>query len=66
MDLTLCTSTECPQRETCLRAQGKPEPRYQSYSNFEYFCNKNSGFADYIPTVEIVTFNKIDNERHFV
>ena len=48
MDITMCTSTECPQRKTCYRAQAKPD-RYQSYSNFEYVCNEESGFEDYIP-----------------
>ena len=52
MDITMCTSTECPVRKTCYRAQAKPD-RLQSYSNFEYTCHENNGFKHYIQlTVE--------------
>ena len=50
-DITKCTSTECPQRETCYRAQAKADPLWQSYSNFEYVCNEESGFQDYWPVL---------------
>ena len=47
-DITMCVSIDCPMRETCYRAKAKPNPLRQSYSNFEYTCNENSGFDDYI------------------
>lgn len=64
-DITMCVSTDCPQRETCYRAKASPD-KLQSYANFEYVCNEESGFQDYCPVLEIITFNKIDEERHFV
>ena len=51
-DITKCLSGECPQRETCYRAQAKSDLFWQSYSNFEYVCNEETGFQDYIPTLE--------------
>lgn len=47
MDLTMCSSENCPMKDTCYRVQGTPST-YQSWSNFEYSCNENSGFCDYI------------------
>ena len=47
-DITMCMSTECPERKTCYRAMAKPD-KYQSYANFEYTCNEESGFEDYMP-----------------
>ena len=46
-DITMCTSQNCPYRASCYRSQAKPS-EYQSWSNFEYTCNENSGFSDYI------------------
>ena len=51
-DITICTSTECPQRETCYRAQATPDTQWQSYSNFEYVCNEDTCFQDYWPILE--------------
>ena len=46
-DITMCTSKNCPYRDECYRAMAKAS-EYQSWSNFEYTCNKNSGFDDFI------------------
>lgn len=45
-DITMCTSVNCPERDGCYRAQTKPSVM-QSWSNFEYTCNENSGFEDF-------------------
>ena len=47
-DITMCSSETCSERERCYRAMAKPS-EYQSLSNFEYTCNENSGFEDFIP-----------------
>lgn len=47
-DITMCTSENCPVRSTCYRQRAKTS-QYQSWCNFEYTCNINSGFNDYIP-----------------
>lgn len=47
-DIILCSNVHCPVRSTCHRSSTKVEES-QVWSNFEYFCNENSGFADYIP-----------------
>lgn len=44
--MTMCTSTECPMREECYRAYSDDDR--QGYFNFEYTCNENSGFCDFI------------------
>ena len=46
-DITMCASENCPEREKCYRAMAKAS-EYQSWSNFEYTCNENSGFDDFI------------------
>ena len=46
-DITMCASENCPKREKCYRAMAKAS-EYQSWSNFEYTCNENSGFDDFI------------------
>lgn len=48
MDMTLCSSKFCPMRESCFRAQARPNPFGQSYSNFEYVCHEQSGFCNFI------------------
>ena len=45
--ITLCTSENCPYKDKCYRVQAKSS-KYQSWSNFEYTCNENSGFEDFI------------------
>lgn len=42
-DITMCSSTECPERNNCYRATANPGT-LQSWNNFEYFCNENNGF----------------------
>ena len=46
-DITMCSSKFCPMREECYRAQAK-EDSVQSWNNFEYTCNEDSGFCDFI------------------
>lgn len=46
-DITMCSSKECPMRGSCYRIRAKPD-KLQSWTNFEYFCNENSGFNEYI------------------
>ena len=46
-DITMCSSENCPMRDKCYRTQAKGS-NYQSWSNFEYVCNENSGFDDFI------------------
>lgn len=46
-DITMCTSENCPVRATCYRQRAKAS-EYQSWCNFEYTCNENNGFIDYI------------------
>lgn len=48
-DVLVCTSEHCEYKEKCKRAN----PDYSKYNsrvfyNFEYTCNENSGFCDYI------------------
>lgn len=59
MDITMCMSKECPQREKCLRAMAVPEA-YQSWANFEYVCNEESGFEDFMP---ILSYDKLNQEE---
>ena len=47
-DITMCSSETCSEREKCYRVMAKSS-EYQSWSNFEYTCNKNSGFEYFIP-----------------
>lgn len=46
-DITMCICNSCPVSEQCYRVKAKSDP-YQSYCNFEYECNENNGFADFI------------------
>ena len=46
-DITMCTSENCPYRDECYRVRAKPG-KYQSWSNFEYVCNENSGFENFM------------------
>ena len=45
--LTMCTSQNCPMRDKCYRVQAKVDD-YQDWNNFEYTCNENSGFENFI------------------
>lgn len=55
MDITMCSSVNCPERNSCYRSRANPS-EFQSYSNFEYTCNENNGFE---------YFWKIDNPETF-
>lgn len=45
--MIMCTSIECPMRKECHRAKTDSDDR-QDYFNFEYTCNENSGFCDFM------------------
>lgn len=49
--MTMCTSTECPMREKCYRAYSDDDR--QDCFNYEYTCNENSGFCDFISAKHI-------------
>lgn len=42
------SSEHCPMKDKCYRVSAKPNKFAQSWSNFEYTCNDNSGFNKYI------------------
>ena len=46
-EITMCSSNYCPVRDKCYRSTATAS-KYQSYSNFEYTCNENSGYEDFI------------------
>ena len=43
----MCSSDNCPMKDKCYRSTATAS-KYQSWSNFEYTCNENSGYADFI------------------
>ena len=45
--MTMCTSTECPMKKECYRANSNTN-EHQDCFNYEYGCNENSGFEDFI------------------
>ena len=49
-DITMYTSENCPVRDSCYRVQANPSD-LQSWSDFEYTCNEDNGFAYYIKTI---------------
>ena len=46
-DITICVCEDCPVKEECYRFKAKRDT-YQSYANFGYVCNEDSGFCDFI------------------
>ena len=50
-DITMYTSENCPYKDKCYMTKAKPSI-FQSWSNFEYTCNENSGFEDFIQYVK--------------
>ena len=46
-DITMCSSNGCPMKEECYRSRAKTDT-LQSWSNFEYSCNENSGYENFI------------------
>ena len=51
-DITMCYSRNCPERNNCYRACAKPS-EFQSWSNFEYTCNEENGFEDFIKNEKV-------------
>lgn len=49
-DISMCLSENCPIKDSCYRAQAKPSA-YQSWCDFEYSCNEDSGFCEYIKVI---------------
>ena len=47
-NITMCSSNNCPKMDTCYRIQKECNPLSSTYYNFEYTCNANNGFQDYI------------------
>lgn len=45
--MIMCTSIECPMRKECHRAYSDSDDRQDCF-NFEYTCNENSGFCDFM------------------
>lgn len=43
----ICSSNCCPERFNCYRHEAQEE-EHQQYHNYEYTCNENSGFQDFI------------------
>ena len=43
----MCSSENCPMRNKCYRYTARASD-WQSWSNFEYTCNEDSGFEDFI------------------
>lgn len=46
-DISMCSSDNCPMKDKCYRSTATAS-KYQSWSNFEYTCNENNGYADFI------------------
>lgn len=46
-DITMSSSINCPMQESCYRVKAMPE-KLQSWSNYEYSCNEDNGFENYI------------------
>lgn len=47
-NITICCNGNCPMRNLCLRAVLSSNT-VQSYYDFGYTCNIDTGFEDYIP-----------------
>lgn len=46
-DITMCTSENCPVKDKCYRTQATPGT-WQSWANFEYSCNEENGFEEFL------------------
>lgn len=46
-DITMCSTNNCPIKNDCYRARATAS-EHQSWSNFEYTCNENNGYPDFI------------------
>lgn len=47
MCMVMCSSKYCPMGEECFRKKETPG-KDQLWLNYEYKCNENSGFQDFI------------------
>lgn len=45
-DISMCSSDNCPMKDKCYRSTATAS-KYQSWSNFEYTCNENSGLNEW-------------------
>lgn len=53
MDITMCTAKLCEYKGTCLRHDEQlADKRYQSWCDFSFECNVDSGFDMYIKNVK--------------
>lgn len=48
MDATMCSSENCPIRNECSRNITNRNEESQNWNNFEYTCNEDSGFEDFV------------------
>lgn len=46
--MTMCTSTECQMRKECYRNNSDSDNQQDCF-NYEYSCNENSGFSNFVP-----------------
>ena len=46
-DISMCSSEHCHMKDKCYRSTATAS-KYQSWSNFEYTCNENSGYEDFM------------------
>ena len=46
-DITMCSTNNCPIKNDCNRTRATAS-EHQSWSNFEYTCNENNGYPDFI------------------
>lgn len=54
-DIIMCSSDNCPMKSKCYRSNGT---KGLEYFNFEYTCNENSGFCDFILMIKSEAKNK--------
>ena len=48
-DIIKCTSNNCPYKSSCYRqSDEEPPSKNTTYFNYEYTCNFNSGYDQYI------------------
>ena len=48
IEITMCNSEHYDMKDKCYRESAKPNNFTQSWSNFEYTCNENSGYEDFM------------------
>ena len=49
----MCTAEKCLYVKDCLRQTQEPSES-QSWSNFQYGCNQNNGFSEFLPNYAFV------------